>query len=56
MYYRHGTRSLYAALEVATGRVEGMPTARHTSADLLRFMEQVVAGYRRTQALHVSFV
>ncbi len=52
-YYRHGTLSLYAALEVATGRVAGMPAARHTSADFLRFMDQVVAGYRRRQELHV---
>ena len=52
-YYRHGTLSLYAALEVATGRVEGMPAARHTSTDFLRFMDQVVTGYRRTQELHV---
>lgn len=52
-YYRHGTLSLYAALEVATGRIDGMPAARHTSADFLRFMDRLVAGYRRTQALHV---
>jgi transposase len=52
-YYRHGTLSLYAALEVATGRVAGMPAARHTSADFLQFMDQVVAGYRRRQELHV---
>ena len=30
-YYRHGTLSLYAALETATGRVHGKTTARHTS-------------------------
>lgn len=52
-YYRHGTLSLYAALEVATGRVAGMPAARHTSADFLRFMDQLVARYPRRQALHV---
>lgn len=52
-YYRHGTLSLYAALEVATGRVAGLPVARHTSAEFLRFLDQVVAGYRRTQELHV---
>jgi transposase len=52
-YCRHGTLSLYAALEVATGRVDGMPAARHTSADFLRFMDHVVTGYRRTQELHV---
>jgi len=52
-YYRHGTLSLYAALEVATGRVTGMPAARHTSADFLAFMDRVVAGYGRRQELHV---
>lgn len=52
-YYRHGTLSLYAALEVATGRVNGMPAARHTSADFLRFMDHVVASYPRSQELHV---
>ena len=46
-YYRHGTPSLYAALEMATGRVDGMPAARHTSADFLRFLDQVVTGDRR---------
>ncbi len=48
-YYRHGTLSLYAALEVSTGRVTGMPAARHTSADFLRFLDQVVAPYAPTQ-------
>ena len=52
-YYRHGTLSLYAALEVATGHVTGMPAARHASVDFLAFMDQVVAGYRRRQELHV---
>jgi transposase len=52
-YFRHGTRSLYAALEVTTGRVTGMPAARHASADYLAFLDRVVAGYRRRQELHV---
>ena len=52
-YYRHGTLSLYAALDVGTGRVEGMPAARHTSADFLRFLDQLVSRYRRTQEIHV---
>jgi transposase len=42
-YYRHGTLSLYAALEVKTGRVEGRTTARHTSAEFIAFLEQPVA-------------
>ena len=52
-YYRHGTLSLYAALEVATGRVAGMTAPRHASADFVRFLDQLIAGYRRTQPIHV---
>jgi transposase len=52
-YYRHGALSLYAALDVATGRVAGRPTARHTSADFLDFMEQVVREYGPRRELHV---
>src|SRR6476619_5655572 len=48
-YYRHGTLSLYAALEVATGRVTGMPAAQHRSLDFLVFMDRVVVGYGPTQ-------
>jgi transposase len=52
-YVRHGTLSLYAALEVSTGRVEGMPADRHTSADFLTFLDRLVGGYSATQAIHV---
>jgi transposase len=52
-YYRHGTLSLFAALEVATGRVNGMPAARHRSLDFLRFMDRVVVEYGPTQEIHV---
>ena len=31
-YYRHGTLSLYAALDVKTGEVHGMTASRHTAA------------------------
>jgi len=33
-YYRHGTLSLYAALDVKTGKVEGKTAKRHTSVPL----------------------
>jgi hypothetical protein len=33
-YYRHGTLSLYAALDTASGRVHGKTAASHTSRDL----------------------
>jgi hypothetical protein len=34
-YYRHGTLSLYAALDVKTGKVHGKTARRHTSADIV---------------------
>ncbi|MDQ3518215.1 MAG: IS630 family transposase [Gemmatimonadota bacterium] len=52
-YCRHGTLSLYASLEVGTGRVDGMPATRHTSADFLRFLDQLVRRYPAEQELHV---
>jgi transposase len=34
-YYRHGTLSLYAALDTRTGRVHGKTAAHHTSRDFV---------------------
>lgn len=52
-YYRHGTLALIAALEVGTGHVNGMPVARHTSAEFLRFVDRLVAPLPRRQEVHV---
>jgi transposase len=52
-YYRHGTLSLYAALETATGRVHGKTTARHTSQDFVAFLEEVVAHCSPRQQIHI---
>lgn len=52
-YYRHGTLSLYAALETATGRVHGKTTARHTSQDFVGFLEEVVAHCPARQQIHI---
>jgi len=41
-YYRHGTLSLYAALNVKTGRVEGKTARRHTSAEFVGFLTELV--------------
>jgi hypothetical protein len=41
-YYRHGTLSLYAALDTKTGKVQGKTAARHTSEEFVAFLEQVV--------------
>ncbi len=52
-YRRHGTLSLYAALETATGRVHGKTTARHTSQDFVAFLEEVVAQCPASQQIHI---
>jgi len=51
-YVRHGLTSLYAALEVATGRVLGTCRPRHTGADFLTFLSQVARRYRGRE-LHI---
>lgn len=51
-YVRRGTLSLYAALEVSSGRVRGKCVPRHTAAEFVRFLEQATRGYRR-QEIHV---
>lgn len=51
-YQRNGLTSLYAALEIASGRVLGECSPRHTGADFLRFLKQVVRRYRG-QELHL---
>jgi transposase len=40
-YIRHGTTSLFAALEVATGKVIGKCQRRHRSQEFLKFLEEV---------------
>ncbi len=51
-YVRHGTTTLFAALEVATGRVTDACTVRHRHQEFLAFLKQVAAAYPRRQ-LHV---
>src|ERR1700728_3615982 len=52
-YYRHGTLSLYAALDVKTGQVHGMTAARHTSQDFILFLEGLVARTPWAKEIHV---
>ena len=52
-YYRHGTLSLYAALDPRTGTVVGQTAARHTSADFVQFLTTVVATQPRRQEIHI---
>ena len=52
-YYRHGTLSLYAALDVRTGKVHGKTAARHTSEEFVDFLGQVAALCRPQQEIHI---
>ena len=52
-YYRHGTLSLYAALDVKTGKVHGKTAARHTSDEFVAFLQQVVQECKRKQEIHI---
>lgn len=52
-YFRHGTLSLYAALEVASGAVLGKTTERHTSAEFVAFLADVVATQPAGKEIHV---
>jgi len=52
-YKRHGTLSLYAALNVRTGEVQGKTTARHTSPDFVDFLGEVVATRALDEEIHV---
>lgn len=51
-YKRNGTLSLYAALEVGTGRVQGMTAERHTSASFLAFLDRVLATQPKQWKIH----
>jgi transposase len=52
-YFRHGTLSLYAALDVQTGKVLGKTTARHTSDEFVLFLEEIVLSCKPCQEIHI---
>jgi hypothetical protein len=51
-YKRHGTSTLFAAFELATGKVMAAHTKRRRRIEFLDFMGEVVAAYP-DQELHV---
>ena len=51
-YKRHGTTTLFAALNVLSGTVRGMHAERHRRVEFLAFMNEVVADYP-DQEIHV---
>jgi transposase len=52
-YFRHGTLSLYAALDVKTGKVQGKTTKRHTSQDFISFLSELVNGAGSAKEIHI---
>jgi len=53
-YKRHGTSTLFAALEVASGKVKVAHKKRRRRVEFLAFMNEIVAAYSRTDTvIHV---
>ena len=52
-YFRHGTLSLYAAFNTKTGEVLGKTATRHTSAEFVAFLTDIVANQPRKKEIHV---
>jgi transposase len=51
-YVRHGTATLFAALEVATGKITDACYPRHRHEEFLKFLRQVAKTYPRRE-LHI---
>ncbi len=52
-YYRHGTLSLYAALNTKTGEIIGQTVPRHTSAAFVEFLSDLVVTQPPRREIHV---
>jgi len=52
-YFRHGTLSLYAALNPQTGEVIGQTATRHTSQEFVAFLGDLVAAQPAEREVHV---
>jgi transposase len=51
-YVRHGTATLFAALEIATGKVTGLCKNRHRHQEFLAFLKHVARAYPEVE-LHL---
>jgi transposase len=52
-YFRHGTTSLFAALDIATGKVIGRCFAQHRSQEFRAFLELVEKSVPTDQEIHL---
>jgi len=53
LYFRHSTVSLYAAFNTKTGEVLGKTAERHTSAEFVAFLTDIVVNQPRGKEIHV---
>jgi len=51
-YYRHGTLSLFAALEVATGRIISTTHTKHRTREFLAFLRQIERSVPASLEIH----
>jgi transposase len=52
-YYRHGALSLYPALDVRSGKIQGKTAGRHTSEELVDFCSKWLLPCKPKQEIHV---
>ena len=52
-YKRHGTTTLFAALDMATGRVIGKTYRKHRHQEVLRFLREVDKAVPKGQEIHI---
>lgn len=52
-YKRHGTTSLFAALDIATGKVIGKCYQRHRAAEFRKFLDEIEAAVPRSLDVHL---
>ena len=52
-YYRHGTTSLFAALDVATGKILGRCQAQHRQHEFVRFLDYIEANVPSDVEVHL---
>lgn len=52
-YKRHGTTSLFAALNIASGEVIGKSYRKHRHQEVLRFLKEVEKSVEKDQQIHI---
>ncbi|MGZ8899007.1 MAG: IS630 family transposase [Limisphaerales bacterium] len=52
-YYRHGTTSLFAALDIATGKIIGRCQKQHRHQEFLRFLNQIDRTFPAPLEIHL---